>query len=358
MGNIAIAARALCQGLEISHVMPEENNKKTMQLGALHAPEEICLPFKLILGNFIETIERGADTILLTGSCGPCRYGEYCELAMKILKKLGYGNVDFIVLDISKDIGLDELRNRVRKVSEASPLRTDEKIRALKAALQVEALCDRLDARAHYLAGFEKNKGECRKLLNACKARARIARSPRETIALLKSYLRKLDSVELDTDKNPLKIAIIGEIFTVIDPYSNLFIEDSLMDFGVSTERMLTPTWWVKDLVLKPLKLNSLAVNRAADEYLPNTVGGHGRECVGEAVLSKKRGLDGAIQIFPLGCMPEVIAKSILPAVQRDKDFPVMTLIVDEVTGKAGYDTRIEAFLDMLRSRKRAGSIR
>jgi predicted nucleotide-binding protein (sugar kinase/HSP70/actin superfamily) len=31
-----------------------------------------------------------------------------------------------------------------------------------------------------------------------------------------------------------------------------------------------------------------------------------------------------------------------------------MTLIVVEVTGEAGYMTRVEAFLDMLQSRKRS----
>ena len=77
-----------------------------MQIGAYYAPEEICLPFKLMLGNFIQSIEAGADTILTTGSCGPCRFGEYCELQMQILKKLGYRNLNFIVADLSPEIGL------------------------------------------------------------------------------------------------------------------------------------------------------------------------------------------------------------------------------------------------------------
>ena len=39
-------------------------------MGTKHAPETICLPLKIMIGNFIESIEEGADTILLTGSCG------------------------------------------------------------------------------------------------------------------------------------------------------------------------------------------------------------------------------------------------------------------------------------------------
>jgi predicted nucleotide-binding protein (sugar kinase/HSP70/actin superfamily) len=47
----------LCQALEIPYVMPEKNNKTTLQTGAYYSPEEICLPFKLILGNLIEAVE-------------------------------------------------------------------------------------------------------------------------------------------------------------------------------------------------------------------------------------------------------------------------------------------------------------
>lgn len=66
IGNIAPAARALCQGLQVPYVMPAKNNKRTLQIGAEYSPEEICLPFKMMLGNFIEGIEKGADTILTT----------------------------------------------------------------------------------------------------------------------------------------------------------------------------------------------------------------------------------------------------------------------------------------------------
>ena len=62
--------------------------------------------------------------------------------------------------------------------------------------------------------------------------------------------------------------------------------------------------------------------------------------------------MDGAIQIFPMGCMPEIVAKSILPTVSREKNLPVLTLVVDEMTGEAGYMTRIEAFTDLLERRR------
>jgi len=50
--------------------------------------------------------------------------------------------------------------------------------------------------------------------------------------------------------------------------------------------------------------------------------------------------------------MPEIVSKSILPTISNDKDFPIMSLVVDEMTGEAGFVTRIEAFLDLLERRR------
>ncbi|MFS8540840.1 MAG: CoA protein activase, partial [Tissierellales bacterium] len=90
-----------------------------------------------------------------------------------------------------------------------------------------------------------------------------------------------------------------------------------------------------------------------AKPYLKTGVGGHGRETVGSAIYYARRGFDGAIQLLPLNCMPEIVAKSILPNVSKDYDFPIMTLIIDEMTGEAGYMTRIEAFIDLLKRKRR-----
>ena len=62
--------------------------------------------------------------------------------------------------------------------------------------------------------------------------------------------------------------------------------------------------------------------------------------------------MDGIIQIFPAGCMPEIVGHAILNRVSEKEGIPVMTLIYDELSGEAGYLTRMEAFTDML-ARKR-----
>jgi predicted nucleotide-binding protein (sugar kinase/HSP70/actin superfamily) len=41
-----------------------------------------------------------------------------------------------------------------------------------------------------------------------------------------------------------------------------------------------------------------------------------------------------------------------LTKVSKEEDIPVMTLVFDEQTGKAGYQTRIEAFIDLVKRKK------
>lgn len=351
LGNVYIAAKALFQGLGIECVIPPLSNKAALEIGSLYSPEEICLPFKIQLGNYIQSIEQGADTVIITGSCGPCRFGEYGEMQMNILRKLGY-DVKFIVADSPSDIGIRELFKRIGYMTDYSNKNKIQKIKSLFDAIKIIELIDAVEGEARYKSGFELRKGECKRLLNKCKSEAFNAESPGEMIKVIQNYNEKIKNVEFDAQKNPIKVAVIGEIYTIIEPFSNLYIEDRLMEMGVSTKRRLTPSWWVKNTALSPLGLNSMDIKKASKDYMALCIGGHARECIGEAVLAKEDGFDGAIQIFPLGCMPEIVSKAILPKISKDLELPIMTLVVDEMTGEAGYLTRVEAFIDLLERRR------
>jgi predicted nucleotide-binding protein (sugar kinase/HSP70/actin superfamily) len=352
LGNTYIAAKSLFDDLGIEYVLPAPSSKQVLDLGSPYSPEEMCLPFKIMVGSYLEAIRQGADTIIITGSCGPCRYGEYCELQRNILKKLGH-KLDLIVVDSPFDIGISEFLNRIHKISDRSSKSSILKFKALQNSLKIIKLIDSIEIDLRYKAGFEKNTGSCKNLLRKCKSDALKSKSGNEMIEILHQYKKDTESMEIVPYKSPMKVAIVGEIYTVLEPFTNLYIEDKLMDLGVCTWRGLYPSWWIKNILLSSLKLNSLDIKKASKAYLPYNIGGHGRECIGEAVLAYEKGFDGVIQIFPFGCMPEIVSKSILPTIAKEKDFPIMTLVVDELTGEAGYMTRIEAFLDLIERRKK-----
>jgi len=66
LGNLTLALGGVFRQLEAEVITPPLTNK-TMDLGVLHAPENACLPFKLVLGNFIEALDAGVETIFMLG---------------------------------------------------------------------------------------------------------------------------------------------------------------------------------------------------------------------------------------------------------------------------------------------------
>ncbi len=350
-GNTYIPVKILFDGLGLEYVIPPLNNNEALEMGTLHSPEEICLPFKIMMGNYIQSIKEGADTIVLIGSNGPCRFGEYCELQKNILKNLGY-DLEFIVLESPNVIGKEEFKKRVFKISEQSPKNKTEKWKALGNTLLALRLIEQIERIALYKCGYEANRGEHKYILNQCKREVMRTNDPHQALNILKQYHRKIDKIPLDTIKKPITVALMGEIYTIIEPFSNLYIQDKLMDFGVSIKKGLSLDGWLIDAFLRSFKLNSIAIRKASKEYLPYDIGGHGRECVGEALIANKEKLDGGIQLFPMGCMPEIVSKVILQSISKNKDFPIMTLVMDEMTGEAGFVTRIEAFFDLLERRR------
>lgn len=351
LGSSYLAVKSIMDSLEIPYIIPVLNNKNSMDTGCEGSPEEICLPFKLMLGNLINAAQKGADTVIIPGSCGPCRFGEYCEVLENLLVSKGF-DLDFIVIDNPAEIGKREFISRISKITKVSSKSKFEKLNAALNGYKIIKLVEKLDSYAKYLSGYEINPGECLNIIKNCKADALNSKSANAMINIFNKNINMLKNIKIDKNKNPLKIAIIGEIYTIIEPYSNMNIEEKLMQHGVSVVRRITPLWWLKDTLLSPIGLNSIKINKAAEKYIPYAIGGYSRECIGETVLASKEGCDGAIQIFPMGCMPEIVSKSILPTVSRDLKIPVMSLIMDEITGEAGYDTRIEAFIDLLERRK------
>ena len=63
-----------------------EITKKTIELGSKYSPSDACLPFKYTLGNFIESLDMGANVLIQAG--GGCRYRYYGEVQEQILKEV------------------------------------------------------------------------------------------------------------------------------------------------------------------------------------------------------------------------------------------------------------------------------
>ena len=102
MGHMHLMLDDLFDRLGVEYIKPPPTTTKALQIGAKVSPEFACLPLKINLGNFIEALDAGADTLIMAGGHGPCRFGYYGIVEERILRDMGY-EFDFIMLEPFND---------------------------------------------------------------------------------------------------------------------------------------------------------------------------------------------------------------------------------------------------------------
>lgn len=348
-GDARIAIESFLRDFGHEVVPPPPSTNRTLSIGVKYAPEFACLPLKITLGNYIESIEKGADTILMLGGIGPCRFGYYAEVQRRILKDLGY-NIDWIVLDLSN--GWVNLFRSIKKVVNGNNF--IKVIRALRLAWEKVLALDEIEKMARKARPFERYKGEMDSIVRETHKKLDQADDISQVKRVLSEYREIVDSI---VDKNSLeelvKIGIVGEFYVVLDHFTNFEIARRLGELGVWAEN----AFYIEDIVriyLPFFRSKDIEERtRVALPYIRRSVGGEGQRTVAHTIEFAEKGFDGVIHLSPFTCMPEIVAEGILEKVSKDYDIPVLTLSIDEQTGLAGITTRIEAFIDMLKTKKR-----
>ncbi|HHV45013.1 MAG TPA: CoA protein activase [Firmicutes bacterium] len=350
MGTLHIPGACLFRELGHEVVVAPQQTKRTLDLGTKYSPEWACLPLKLTVGNYIEALEKGADTIVMAGGTGPCRFGYYAEVQRQILSELGY-NYTMIVVE-PPDQGLPELLGRL------SALKGDkgpkELWRAMRLAWEKFKACDRLEQQANWSRAVEKTP----RAVSRCLERALTAVDRAATVPQVKQAvadgLGAIRACEIPGAKPKYRIGFVGEIYTVLEPFVNMQIEEKLGMLGAYVDRTIYLSQWIRQHVFLSFRNKAYhrRLSRESAPYLNHFVGGHGLESVAHTLRMARAGYDGVVHILPFTCMPEVVAQSVLQKISRQMNFPVLTLVVDEHTGEAGFDTRLEAFVDLIQRRK------
>ena len=353
MGTISIAWAAGLKKIGVEPYVPPYTSKKTLSYGTKNSPEAICLPYKLILGNFIEAIEGGADYVAMITSPGICRLGEYGNNIQNTLKDLGY-KANYIELSLYD--GIKGLYNFLKEISgKNDPILI---MRAINITIRKIFAIDDLDKALAYYRAREVKFGEAEKHY---KKALKMIDKVDSTLDLKHVYheaLKEIEKTEIDPNREVLHVDLTGEIFLVNDEFSNQNIERELGRMGVETRRSLTVGSFLKDAIIpkafRPPETHLQRAERMAKPYLMRDIGGDALECVSDVVFADVHGKDGIIHISPFTCMPEIMSQNIFPTMRSEHEIPILTLIMDEQTGKAGYITRLEAFVDLMRRKKRA----
>ena len=345
MGNSHIAIKCLLENLGAEVIVPPKINRRTLELGTRYSPEGACLPFKINLGNFLESIELGTDALLMLGGFGACRFGYYGEIQKKILEDMGY-RLEFVIMDpqLWPELwkGLQRISNKFSFLQFCA---------AFYLAWEKMQKVDTLERFLLTKRAYPETRGEVEELYRMGIQSIELSSNLKELKIHWQELKRRIEKVSWGRKTEPLKIGIIGEFYMVMEPAANLNIEKILGDRDVEVIRSFYLSDWIKHNVVLRRMLDK-RIKKVASPYLAYGICGHGQENIAETILYARAGIDGIIHLAPFGCMPEIVAKSILPSISRDTDTPLLYLSLDEHAGEAGIVTRIEAFLDLLKRKR------
>ena len=342
MGNIYIPVKAMAKQLGVDLIIPPPTTQRTLDLGVKYSPETVCLPFKLQLGNMIEALESGADTLFMPGGAGPCRFGYYHKVHELILRDLGY---KFHM--VTQEAGIKHI---LQYLTNGASLR--ETITVFRFGIAKLKALDELECMVHKIRAVEHNKGEANRIYRDGIIAIDNAGDYQVLNQAKQEYLKKLMNLPITSLTPPLKVGVTGEFFVVLDPFANMDIEIELGKLGAEVRRSVFVQDWLKfnPFVIALGLREKDKSHKAATPYLSRHVGGDGWQSVGEKVLHAED-WDGIVHLEPFGCVPEIMARNIMPSTKKGP--PVLNIMYDENTGKSGIISRLEAFVDILQRKKR-----
>ena len=342
LGNYFIPVKYLFTNLTNYEVLQAPPiTKKTIELGNKYSPNDVCIPFKYNLGNLIESLDNGANILVQAG--GGCRYKYYAEVQEVILRSLGY-NFEFIKLTSKDKLHIIDLYKIFKNLNKK--LSFFKFIHVFIITLFFIYYMDKIDVIIRKRIGFESKKNSF-KLLR--KKMFKNFYNCKNIFSLTYNYIKYrilFKKIKINKPKNCLKIAIIGELYTSMEPFSNYFLEEELAKMNIEIIRFtdLSYLLWKKKLITRHMLKKS-------KKYCKYTLGADGLDNVYRTIILKNK-VDGIIHTKPFGCTPEIGAIPIIKNIASDNNIPIIFFSYDASNSNEGLITRLEAFYDLIKIRK------
>ncbi|MBR3898263.1 MAG: 2-hydroxyacyl-CoA dehydratase [Bacilli bacterium] len=342
MGDYCVPAYFLLSNiLDANIIKAPKITNKTIELGFKYSPDFVCTPFKYTLGTMIECLDMGADTLIQYG--GGCRYGYYAELQEKILNDLGY-DFKMINLVIEGRINLRRINKLLKQI--------DSKYSKIKSiyysfiTLKMIKYMDEIDDFIRENVGFEVVKGSFEKLKEEMLIKFGNVKSYHELKIIYRYFLNKFKCVKVYKPDDRLRIGIIGELYTLMEPFSNYYIEKELAKNNIEVKRFTN----VDYLFLRKSKRMKKYLKN--NPYVKYSMGADASDNVANCQYLCENGYDGIIHIKSSFCTPEIGVMQVISKIAESYDVPIMFFSFDGQSSETGFKTRLEAFYDMLEMRK------
>lgn len=135
-----------------------------------------------------------------------------------------------------------------------------------------------------------------------------------------------------------LKVAVLGYPYAVHDAFLNGDLVKKLQHMGVKV--------YTADMVPAQAR-RRYRLHKDLFWHYSNMV-----LQAGKFWLNGAQGIAGLIHVTNFACGPDAMVGKLLELEAKAHGIPLMALTLDEQTGQAGLETRVEAFVDMLARRK------
>jgi predicted nucleotide-binding protein (sugar kinase/HSP70/actin superfamily) len=152
-------------------------------------------------------------------------------------------------------------------------------------------------------------------------------------------YDKYFNEKEFDSSKHDFEVLVLGHPYNIHDSFINMNLINKLKRAKIKpiTYEMTSSECIQKGIATLPKKMFwTLGKNLLGCAYF----------------FLKHRKIDGIIHVASFGCGPDSLVGELLERkIMRDYSVPFLYINLDEHSGEAGFNTRIEAFVDILEGR-------
>lgn len=139
-----------------------------------------------------------------------------------------------------------------------------------------------------------------------------------------------------DSSNFPIKVALVGHPYNINDSFINMNIVKKLNKLGIG--------------IFTEEDVDENAIENEASDLFKRPFWTFAKNSYGfSTYLAKNKKIDGIIYVSSFACGIDSVVIELIK--NKLNKFPFLVLKVDEQTGEAGFNTRIEAFHDMLERR-------
>lgn len=285
--------------LDVEVVVSGESNKRVLDEGALRVVDEACLPVKIYFGHAAELAKKELDFLFIPRIVSIEKRAYICPKLM----------------------GLPDMLSAYR--APLPPL--------LKPTLNLVRSSRGEEA---FLREIEEKLGcDCRKTKRAWLAAQEKYR--RERLQVSESCILRQDALQ---KKEPV-LFLLGHPYLLKDSYLNLNLLKKLEGLGC---HIVLPEH-------VPAKIQEAELG-----YLQKPLfWTYGKNQLGSVrFFTRQQGLKGVIILTAFGCGIDSFIDNMVIRHLKKTGVPHLCITLDEHTGEAGVDTRIEAFIDMIHWRR------